>query len=235
MVNCNYVVLVISYILLNVHPFKANACQESSTSFSISTRRNITGHWYSEVVMDLGNDEETDEDKKQTGPWNLGMSFHRKRCDGKESLSIVTAIRVPPPKPGPGYEYFAGVGYYKIHTTLKTWSDARKTCADEGGHLLILNSDAEASVAKQLFSRHKQISAWAFIGFHDKITEGTYITVFGEPLQTTAYTKWGKGQPDNAGGSKTNEGEDCGSIAHDSTLNDLPCGFKAPFICEYDL
>lgn len=233
MVNCNCVLLMI-YILLNVQSFQTDACEEASTSFSISTRRNITGHWYTEVTLNLQTDEAT-EDKRQTAPWNFGMRFYRKRCDEKETLSIVSAIKVPPLTPGPDYELFPGVGYYKFHPTMKTWPDARKTCVSEGGHLIILNSDIEANIAKRLFSRHKQLGTWVFVGFHDESAEGEYITVLGESLQTTGYTKWGKGQPDNYGGSKTNPGEDCGSIDQEANLNDLPCAAKVPFICEYDL
>ncbi|XP_049851104.1 hemolymph lipopolysaccharide-binding protein-like [Schistocerca gregaria] len=230
MVNCNCVLLVISCILINVRALQTDKCQETVTSFSVSTQRNNSGHWYSEVTMDFLTDKGSDGYKRHSGPRNVGVSFYNKRCDGKESLSIVTAITVPPPKPGPGYELFAGVGYYKFHTTKETWSDARRICVAEGGHLAILNSDTEANIAKQLFSKHKQLDSWAFIGFHDENKEGEYITIFDEPLHTTGYTKWGSGQPDNY-----QNNEDCGSVDHEGRLNDYPCGAKAPFICECEL
>lgn len=216
---------MISCLLLNVHAIENDACHGSAASFSLSTLRNNTGHWHSEVKMDVPADAE----KVMTSPRNLDVSVNNKRCDGKETFSIVTAVTVRAPKAGPGYELFADIGYYKFHTTKQTWSDAKTTCVSEGGHLAILNSDAEANVVKQLFSQNKVGDKWAFIGFHDKSKEGVYITIFDEPLEKAGYTKWGSGQPDNAGD------EDCGSVDHDGKLNDYPCSFKAPFICEYEL
>lgn len=44
------------------------------------------------------------------------------------------------------YTYTPGVGSHKLHTRALPWNDARKMCNEEGGHLAIVNSVAEAQV-----------------------------------------------------------------------------------------
>nr|CAD7437557.1 unnamed protein product [Timema bartmani]CAD7453948.1 unnamed protein product [Timema tahoe] len=133
---------------------------------------------------------------------------------------------------------FPGIGYYKFHTDPQVWEDARKTCAKEGGHLAIINSEEESKVTQQLFARHPKInnvqySDFAFIGFHDMYNEGSYLTIYGDPLDKTGFTRWShKGQPDNAGGVP---GEDCGSVHRNGGLNDLICTSKHAFICEQEM
>jgi len=90
-----------------------------------------------------------------------------------------------PPLRAPGYELHRGVGYYKIHSELKTWHEARQICAQEGGHLAIINSEEESKVLQSIFApvAAKLNVVWVFIGFHDLYVEGQYLTVFGkEPL-----------------------------------------------------
>lgn len=45
------------------------------------------------------------------------------------------------------YHYSPGIGSHKLHTRAKTWNEARKICIEEGGHLAIINSIAEAHVS----------------------------------------------------------------------------------------
>jgi hypothetical protein len=99
----------------------------------------------------------------------------------EESHSNLNLFTAPPLRAGPGYELHRGVGYYKIHTELKTWHEARQICAQEGAHLAIVNSEEESKVLQSLFTpvAAKLKVAWAFIGFHDLYNEGRYLTVFG--------------------------------------------------------
>ena len=84
-------------------------------------------------------------------------------------------------KPGdPGYVELRGHGYYKYHRTPKTWFEAWKTCKGEGGHLAVFNSQEEARFVGGI---PKTKYDWAFIGFHDLYSEGTYVTIFGKYLQ----------------------------------------------------
>jgi hypothetical protein len=77
------------------------------------------------------------------------------------------------------------VGYYKIHSELKTWHEARQICAQEGGHLAIINSEDESKVLQKIFApmdekQSGKCKNYAFIGFHDLYEEGQYLTVFGK-------------------------------------------------------
>ena len=87
-----------------------------------------------------------------------------------------------PPLRAQGYELHRGVGYYKIHSELKTWHEARQICAQEGGHLAIINSEEESKVLQSMFApvAAKLNVIVAFIGFHDLYNEGQYLTVFGK-------------------------------------------------------
>jgi len=87
-----------------------------------------------------------------------------------------------PPLRAPGYELHRGVGYYKIHSELKTWHEARQICAQEGGHLAIINTEEESKVLQSMFGpvAAKLNVVWVLIGFHDLYDEGQYLTVFGK-------------------------------------------------------
>jgi hypothetical protein len=76
------------------------------------------------------------------------------------------------------------VGYYKIHSELKTWHEARQICAQEGGHLAIINSEEESKVLQALFAPvAAQVKVeWVLIGFHDLYNEGQCLTIFGKEL-----------------------------------------------------
>jgi hypothetical protein len=89
-----------------------------------------------------------------------------------------------PPRRAPGYEFHRGVGYYEIHSELKTWHEARQICAKEGGHLAIINSEEESKVLQSIFApvTAKLNVMWVLIGFHDLFNEGQYLTVFGKEL-----------------------------------------------------
>jgi hypothetical protein len=109
---------------------------------------------------------------------------------------------LPPRAPlgcsAPGYELFPGVGYYKFHKSGKTWDEARKICKQEGGHLVIINSEEESKVLQNLFARAPNIQGvnhndYAFIGIHDRFVEGEYLTIFGKTTNSfSAFNSWGQ-------------------------------------------
>lgn len=76
-----------------------------------------------------------------------------------------------------GYTEFA-TGRYKLHQNSKTWDEAKETCESEGGHLAVVNSQAEADVLMKVFQPSS--STWAFLGFTDREKEGVFIDIFGE-------------------------------------------------------
>ncbi|XP_067004701.2 C-type mannose receptor 2 isoform X2 [Anabrus simplex] len=146
----------------------------------------------------------------------------------------------PRQRPGPGYELFDKVGYYKFHTTGTTWENARHICHLEGGHLAIINSPAEAMILTSIFKRVPHLKMvknnnFALIGFHDLYVEGDFRTIYGEPLAVQGYNNWRRGAPNNAGKSNIDPGEDCGSISREGLLDDIDCRNNYAFFCEQEL
>lgn len=222
---------------------RSDKCQTpdiSNLKFSLSSHRNQTGHWVAQVKLEHGGEQgHTGSDHSETGLWHVDLEQTSTQCDGSHSVQTVASITAPPPGPPlgyhpPEYELFPGVGYYKFHTTPKTWDEARRICQQEGGYLVVINSEAESKVMQNFLDGARNIKGanhndYAFVGFHDRFVEGEYLTVFGKPLSSTGFARWASlQQPDNAGGN-----ENCGSIHRNGGLNDIPCPWKLPFFCEH--
>ncbi|XP_015513494.2 macrophage mannose receptor 1 [Neodiprion lecontei] len=132
------------------------------------------------------------------------------------------------------YTYTSGIGGYKVHTRAVLWNEARITCEEEGGHLAIFNSVAEANVVTQLYKKSPAITGsplpqFAGIGFHDLYREGQYVTIHGQTLAKAGFTQWAPGQPDNIYDGKP---ENCGSLDKNGGLNDIGCDVPIGFVCE---
>ncbi|KAJ4442990.1 hypothetical protein ANN_04638, partial [Periplaneta americana] len=149
-------------------------------------------------------------------------------------------ITAPPRRVTEGYELFPAVGYYKFHTEGLTWREAVKACSREGAHLAIINSETESSVLQSLFARHPKLNNvsdqnHAFLGYHDLHKEGTFLTVFGNALNTTGFLRWSDSTQPNNAKSGPDPDSDCGGINRNGGLNDLPCNWKVSFFCEQPL
>ncbi len=109
------------------------------------------------------------------------------------------------------YNYVGSVGgnHYYLSTNQLTWHQAQNQALANGGHLAVIpNAQTNTLLANALSS------GWAYIGFTDEVTEGTFLWVDGSPV---TYTNWNAGEPNNAGG-----GEDYATIAFNGTWNDVP-------------
>ncbi|XP_032664279.1 hemolymph lipopolysaccharide-binding protein-like [Odontomachus brunneus] len=133
------------------------------------------------------------------------------------------------------YYFTPNVGAHKLHTRAVTWNEARKVCNEEGGHLAIINSVHEASVLLDIFNRSGPIKGAvypneALLGIHDLYKEGEWVTVLGDSLAKTGYTRWSDkwgGQPDNGGGT-----QHCGALMKEGGMDDVSCDVPFPFLCE---
>ncbi|XP_066998483.2 hemolymph lipopolysaccharide-binding protein-like [Anabrus simplex] len=197
---------------------------------SITSRRNLTGHQLIqlEVLRSSGADN-----TKWNVPWKMDIEQGEKKCSGQATkyLSISIAAQA---QLGDDYEFHPLVGRYKLHTTEKSWTEAFNICQQEGAHLVVINSDTEADVLKDILTRNEK--AVAFVGVNDIVTEGKFVTIFGEELSKMDYTKWAPNEPNNNGGSATAPGEDCVYFIRDTAFfNDASCTSKHPFICEQEL
>ncbi|XP_068081755.1 hemolymph lipopolysaccharide-binding protein-like isoform X2 [Anabrus simplex] len=170
-----------------------------------------------------------------SGEISLDVEHGRSLCNNSELVRLSTTVSaLENPLRRGDYELFPGLGYYKLHTTVQLWKAAREICAMEGAHLIVINSDAEANVVKEYFSRKPTFpgslkSDWVYAGFHDKYAEGDYVTVTGVSLSKSGYTMWQSGQPN--GGSKENGG----GLNSQGLLVDVPNEWKLGFICEQEL
>jgi hypothetical protein len=79
----------------------------------------------------------------------------------------------------------SGVTRYSFYTTGRNWDEARRICDQEGGNLVVINSEAEFGVLQSLFELAPIVSdvnrnEWAFVGLHDRFIEGEWLTVQGK-------------------------------------------------------
>ncbi|CAH1641628.1 unnamed protein product [Spodoptera littoralis] len=123
---------------------------------------------------------------------------------------------------------------YKFHTVPSTFTRAHFACSAEGGHLVIINSDVEATVLSDLFAKYPPETmignfpkAYAMIGFYDWEERGDWRTIHGQTLDEAGYSKFAAGEPNN-----NFESEFCGSMHQSSLLNNIGCEQIAPFVCE---
>ncbi|KOB65869.1 Lectin 1 putative immunolectin, partial [Operophtera brumata] len=125
---------------------------------------------------------------------------------------------------------------YKFHRRSMTWPRAYTTCIAEGGHLVIINSDLESQVIRELYAKNPDnvivsfAPSYAAIGIYD-FGDGSYwLTIHGETPKEAGFERWKPGDPNNA---TQPGGEFCGITNRgDGLLYDAPCGWVLPFICE---
>ncbi|MDB9489400.1 lectin-like protein, partial [Dolichospermum circinale CS-534/05] len=77
-------------------------------------------------------------------------------------------------------------------TNLGTWEQAQAEAQSLGGNLVTINNQAEQNWLVSTFGGNEQL----WIGLTDEVTEGQYKWASGE---TSTYTNWFPGQPDNGG------------------------------------
>ncbi|KAL0840845.1 hypothetical protein ABMA28_014650 [Loxostege sticticalis] len=125
-----------------------------------------------------------------------------------------------------------GSCYKPSHQRL-TWSEAYKRCVTDGGHLAVINSDAEAEDLWMLI-REQRPKGTALLGMRAWGEHRAWITVHGQSMNDAGYSGWYPGEPNNF---KDNEA--CGSMyvggkLEAGILNDVPCTEKHHYICEID-
>uniref|UniRef100_A0A8C1P0Y9 C-type lectin domain-containing protein n=1 Tax=Cyprinus carpio TaxID=7962 RepID=A0A8C1P0Y9_CYPCA len=107
---------------------------------------------------------------------------------------------------------------YFISNELKSWSDSRQYCRDQGADLVIINTE------------EKQVSLFServWIGLSDIENEGNMTWVDNSAVNQEF---WLEEEPNNAGGN-----EDCIELMPSETIknwNDLPCSENRKGICE---
>lgn len=122
--------------------------------------------------------------------------------------------------------------YYIYSNVVNTWEEAQAYCQSRGGHLAVINNEAENTA---LFNYMKnQGYNTAYFGFSDATQEGTWTWVNGEPV---TFTNWASGEPNSE-----NSNEDYASFYYkfsdgkwnDGNFNHGTINDANAFICEWD-
>lgn len=106
---------------------------------------------------------------------------------------------------------------YRSMSSPRSWSDATTECGNDGAHLAVPDSMAEAIAIGDL-------GDW--VGITDAATEGVWLTIFDV---APVYLQFEAGQPD--GGNS----EDCLRVGGSGDFEDRECGDARDFVCECPL
>jgi hypothetical protein len=112
---------------------------------------------------------------------------------------------------------------YRLLTQNESWQTQRDFCAitSSSAYLAIPDDLPELMALSTLTGGNNPY----WIGIHDMVTEGTFVTVRGQPAM---FLPWTAGAPDD-----DPPGEDCvTALAATQLYNDDRCNTKLPAICE---
>ena len=119
-----------------------------------------------------------------------------------------------------------GGHYYKFIWDHVGWVDAKKYCADLGGHLVIINNDREQDFVSNLV---RNAGGCVFIGLSDEQNLGDWRWVDGSKL---SFDKWADGEPNDLGGE---EHWACINPSNNGRwLLTVSSANVAGFVCEWD-
>ncbi|XP_068083696.1 hemolymph lipopolysaccharide-binding protein isoform X2 [Anabrus simplex] len=205
------------------------AAQRTNIALSVASRRNSTGHWTVSINL-LNNVQKGKWPKMSPREIFLEVQQHSSVCQDMDTheLAITTSEKIPEE----GYEYINGLGYYRMHTIAITWEQARAQCEKEGTHLIVINSEAEATVVKEFFARGIKIQNatrdyGVHTGIHDRYEEGKFVTITGETLETVGYKNMALNEPN---GGRV---ENCMAVSNEGRYFDISCTtWKLAYICE---
>ncbi|PSN54303.1 hypothetical protein C0J52_11049 [Blattella germanica] len=119
-----------------------------------------------------------------------------------------------------------GSSYSLSNATYLTWEDAGHQCRQDGGHLAIIDSQEELDAVVQFRASQGIDMFLSWAGFHDRFTEGDYVTMLDEPLP---FSVWYPGYPYDS------DEVNCGgvlSLNGQTGLVIYSCHALRTFICE---
>lgn len=119
---------------------------------------------------------------------------------------------------------------YKQGAIRQNWVDAERDCEADGGHLIVIDDEAEntwlAQIAALSLTNQKSSHQLAWLGLGDHAVEGEFSWVTGAPL---ALSFWFSGEPNSL-----NKAEDCGEMRASGAWNDDRCNAELTYVCECD-
>lgn len=108
-----------------------------------------------------------------------------------------------------------------------SWHVAERRCADNGGHLMSLDTEATSEALRVALRSPLAAGRGVWIGLHEE-RPGAWTWVTGEALGAAS---WDVGEPNNFGGA-----EECGEwLAAGGTWNDTRCDQEQGYLCQASL
>lgn len=161
-------------------------------------------------------------------PQNITVDADPNVCGAVVSYNVTATdnCAVCGPSSIPGFTYlgtFGGHKYFRNNNSY-SWYNANYYAQINGAHLATISSAAENAFISTAAGGN---GAYAWIGFTDEVTEGSFVWVNGEPV---TYTNWCSGEPNNLG----NEDYTTINWCAGGGWNDLPYYSLLPSIIEFD-
>lgn len=127
----------------------------------------------------------------------------------------------------PGWDEFEN-SCYKVMTSFLysrglSWENARAVCLGFEGDLVSIKNKREMEFIEYLTSNLKDELLW--IGLNDRLKEDQFVWSDGTPFDSSVYSSWPDGEPNNSGN------EDCVEM-RSSRWNDRSCSVTHFYICE---
>ncbi|GLH16862.1 Hemolymph lipopolysaccharide-binding protein, partial [Gryllus bimaculatus] len=193
-----------------------------------ATQRNASGAW--SVATSASSDVAARVRPRLHLEATLGVGVCPR---GLVTLSAHAAVAAAAPA---GYERLRIPGVdslYRLQAKALPWPQARAACEAEGAHLIVVNSEAEAQVVRELFGRASQFegainSYWLAVGLRRSGERNE--TVLGAALEASGYARWAPLDGQWAPGP----GKDCGIMDRRMLFAYELCTHKRAFICEFE-
>jgi hypothetical protein len=136
-----------------------------------------------------------------------------------------------------GETAFGGHCYF-FNTSARSNTSATSLCAGRGAgyHLITVESSTENQFLSGLVGGSE-----TWLGAGDAAAEGTFLWVNGQTFWTGgasgtpiagAYTNFGSGEPNNAGGGASSSNADCLRMVSGGSWRDSACGDGFRTVCE---
>ncbi|XP_019641548.1 PREDICTED: uncharacterized protein LOC109483033 [Branchiostoma belcheri] len=111
---------------------------------------------------------------------------------------------------------------YKYFDQKKTYDDAKKTCAEDGGMLAMPKDNATNTF---IYGLEDDRDRW--IGLSDADSEGNWVFEDGQTLESTGFSRWKRDKPNG------DEDENCVVLkSGDPKWDDRECNDDERFICQ---
>ncbi|KAJ7317611.1 hypothetical protein JRQ81_003773 [Phrynocephalus forsythii] len=121
------------------------------------------------------------------------------------------------------WQYYDGRCYF-FSTQEATWHTAKSHCEERNSTLVVVHDQP-----KQNFLQSQTRNARYWIGLSDENTEGQWRWIDGTDY-LRGFKYWKQGEPNDH-----QSVEDCTQIFSSGEWNDMPCNYKAFYICEKPL